>query len=105
MQQVQGGDEKLNQWEQHRHLKEISKQPGWRRSSLYELVFQSPPSECRQRFLVLHEFEEGMLPGGNEIVAFEPANEWSRRRMGSPSELDAGEYRLISSHGDQMTTF
>lgn len=100
MQPAEGGEEDLDQWYKQEHMKQVSDQPGWVRSSRYELVAQNPDKGA-PKFLALHEFEEGTLPGGTQVVAFEPVSDWTKKCMGSAKEIDAGKYKLIGSFGDQ----
>ncbi|KAF2102077.1 hypothetical protein NA57DRAFT_54010 [Rhizodiscina lignyota] len=100
MQPPEGGDEDLDNWYKQEHLQQVSEQPGWRRSTRYELARQAIGTGA-PKYLAIHEFEEGTLPGGEKVVAFEPVSEWSERVMKEAKAIDAGKFKLVASFGEK----
>jgi len=94
-------------------LELLSRQPGWRRSTRCELVFKKESidedgnviGESCPKFLALHEFEEGSLPGTKVSAAVPPFSEtqtpWGKRVMGSAKGVDAAIFRLLKGFGRQ----
>lgn len=104
-----GDEEDFDNFYRQEHMRQVSEQPGWRRSSRYELAKQiaAPAGSDGVKspfYLALHEFEDSVLPGGDKVVPFQPVSEWTMRVMGGAERIDAAKFRLVGSWGEQASS-
>lgn len=98
---MDGGDEDLDNWYRKEHLQQATTQPGWKRTTRYNLLFQvrnvegPQTAEDAPSWLALHEWEQGYLK--EEVQPFQPRTEWTKRVMENIKFGQAGNYEKIGS--------
>lgn len=97
-----GEEADLDAWYREEHLDQATTQPGFKRSKRYTLFFHQkhesePEAEDPPSGLALHEWDEGFL--GEEVDAFQPVTEWTKRAVGNAKKIEAGNYELVKSYG------
>lgn len=99
MQPSPTGAEELDKWYREEHNQQMSEQPGWKRTTRYELLHQrSGTGEVgpELKFLAVHEFGEGHGLG-KDVQALQPMSEWTKRVMGDAVGIDAAIYHQVNS--------
>lgn len=91
----------LDKWYRDEHNAQMSKEPGYLRTSRYRLLNQTSNggSETQElSFLAVHGFDEGNVLG-TEIKPLDPMTEWTKKVMGQAVGIDAGIYGLVRVFG------
>lgn len=102
MEPKEGGAADLDAWYREEHNEQMSKEPGWKRSTRFKLLYEHKNEQPSDRgwftFLALHEFGEGHQLG-KEVVPLEPMSDWTKRVMGECKAIDAAIYNKVKSYG------
>jgi hypothetical protein len=91
-------DSQLDEWYRGEHVDEISKCPGYRRTSRYKLASRSLLSAFERSFppaptwLAIHEFDGVELPW-KELAATDETD-WAKKIIPGISDIDFGCFRL-----------
>lgn len=94
MQPAQGGGADLDAWYRNEHNEQMSKEPGYWRTSRFTLLHQgSTGSQQSEKlsFLAVHEFDENSRLG-TEVKALEPISDWTKKVMSEAQAIDAAIY-------------
>jgi hypothetical protein len=101
MQPAKGGDSDLDAWYRDEHNQQMSEQPGWRRTTRFNLLHQLASSGQKSEelsFLAIHEFgNDNKL--GTTVQALEPISDWTKKVMGEAKMIDAAIYYKQESFG------
>ncbi|EAT92624.1 hypothetical protein HBH56_055810 [Parastagonospora nodorum] len=102
VQPAQGGEADLDAWYKDEHNEQMSKEPGYWRTSRFSLLHQhSTGSQQNEKlsFLAVHEFgEENAL--GTEVKPLDPMTDWTKKVMASAKGIDAAIYHKQRGFGD-----
>ncbi|KAJ4357867.1 uncharacterized protein N0V89_002444 [Didymosphaeria variabile] len=94
MQPAPGGEKDLDAWYREEHNEQMSKEPGYKRTTRYSPLFQTrnigKPSGLD--FVAFHQFGEGHKIG-TEVEPLEPMSNWTKRAMNNCTSIDAAVYR------------
>jgi hypothetical protein len=94
MQPAQGGESELDAWYRDEHNQQMSEQPGWWRTTRYNLLYQGSSISQKSEelpFLAIHEFgEDNQL--GKDVKALEPVSDWTKKLMSEAISIDAAIY-------------
>jgi hypothetical protein len=101
IQVVAGTEERFNRWYSEEHLEEVSRMPGWRKSTRFELIFKvqskdDPNPEVAPKYLAIHEFEKGTK------VRRIPKENWTaltKDMVESAEEIDEATFDYIWGMG------
>jgi hypothetical protein len=88
----------LDAWYREEHLDQMSKEPGWRRSRRYNLLFNIGSTENVPSYLALYEFEE-KAKLGTQVQPLDPMTDWTKKCMQEAQKIEAGVYRKIDIVG------
>lgn len=102
MQPPPGGEADLEAWYRDEHNEQMSKEPGWWRTSRFSLVHQNSTGKEQAEelsFLAIHEFVEGHQLG-TQVKALEPISDWTKKVMGEATAIDAAIYHKKRGFGD-----
>jgi len=86
----------MDAWYRQEHLEQMSKEPGWRRSARYSLIFQVGTTDKAPSFLALYEFDE-KAKLGRQVQPLNPMTEWTLKCMKEAQKIEAGVYTKIGS--------
>ncbi|KAF2803049.1 uncharacterized protein BDZ99DRAFT_400490 [Mytilinidion resinicola] len=105
IQPAEGMEEELDRWYREEHLEKVSNEPGWIRSTRFELIFQvgdkgTTNTEVTPNWLAIHEFEADGLPG-DRPKALEPVSALTKKIVGNAIKVDAAKFTLIRGIGDE----
>jgi hypothetical protein len=90
------------------HLEQMSREPGWRRSTRYKLEFQikgtqdaateaeSDVKDDPADYLALYEFDESNALG-MEVQACVPMTDWTKRMFTNAKKTELGVWHKIDS--------
>ncbi|KAF2491046.1 hypothetical protein BU16DRAFT_517062 [Lophium mytilinum] len=101
MEPAEGGAAELDSWYRDEHNQQMSKEPGWKRTTRFKIVGQLhdiTPANDAPSFLTIHEFGDGHKIG-TKVLPLEPKTEWTKKVMGSAKTIDAGVYHKVKSFG------
>ncbi|KAF2736365.1 hypothetical protein EJ04DRAFT_551415 [Polyplosphaeria fusca] len=96
-----GGEKDLDAWYRDEHNEQMSKEPGYLRTTRFSLVFQHRTDGKAMEtvsFLALHEFGEGHKVG-SKVEPLDPMTDWTKRCMTNAKAIDAAVYRKVKSFG------
>lgn len=101
MQPASGDEADLDAWYREEHNQQMSKQPGWKRTTRFNLLFQmrndgNPPRGLD--FLAIHEFGDGHKIG-KDVEPLEPMTDWTKRCMSECKAIDAAVYHKVKTFG------
>jgi hypothetical protein len=103
MQPGPGGEADLEAWYRDEHNEQMSKEPGWWRTSRFSLLHQNSSGKDEVKklsFLAIHEFgEDNRL--GKDVKALEPISDWTKKVMSQAEAIDAAIYHKVRSFGTQ----
>lgn len=102
MQPSPGGEVDLDEWYRSEHNEQMSHEPGWKRTTRYNLLFQhgNTRREAPQlSFLAIHEFNEPNRLGIN-VEPLQPMSAWTERVLKDVQAVDAGIYRKVKGYGE-----
>lgn len=101
VQPAQGGEADLDAWYKDEHNEQMSKEPGYWRTSRFSLLHQhSTGSKQNEKlsFLAVHEFgEDNKL--STEVKPLDPMTDWTKKVMASAKGIDAAIYRKQRGFG------
>ncbi|KAF2496741.1 hypothetical protein BU16DRAFT_507377 [Lophium mytilinum] len=106
IQPAEGMEEELDKWYREEHLEQVSNEPGWIRSTRFELVFKVGDkgvanSEVTPKWLAIHEFEaDGLL--GDMPRPLNPVSDLTKKIVGNAIKVDAAKFTLIRGIGDEL---
>ncbi|RDI79248.1 hypothetical protein Vi05172_g10704 [Venturia inaequalis] len=84
----------LDAWYRQEHLEQMSKEPGWRRSRRYNLLFNIDSIERAPSCLSLYEFDE-TAELGVQVQPLDPMTDWTKKCMQEAQRIEAGIYTKI----------
>lgn len=95
-----GQADDLDGWYREEHLKQMSHEPGWRRSRRYKLTFQvknknRPSAEDAPSSLALYDFDESATQLGTEVKPLDPMTDWTKKCIANSKKIEAGIYHRI----------
>ncbi|CAI6338231.1 unnamed protein product [Periconia digitata] len=99
MQPSPGGEVDLDKWYREEHNEQMSKEPGWKRTIRYRLLFQTRNDGKEAEgldFLAIHEFDEKNKLGQN-VQPLEPITDWTKKAMSECKSIDAAIYHKVTS--------
>jgi hypothetical protein len=103
IQPANGTEEEFDQWYREEHLEQVSRMPGWRKSTRFELIFkvQSKDDETKEeapKYLAIHEFEDG-----TEVKRMprEEWTEWTAKMVESAVKIDEGSFDYVWGMGEE----
>lgn len=85
----------LDAWYREEHLEQMSKEPGWRRSTRYKLVFNIGSTDKPPSSLALYEFDD-TAKLGTRVQPLNPMTEWTKKCIQDAQNIEAGVYKKIS---------
>lgn len=101
MQPAPGNEADLDEWYREEHNQQMSLEPGWKRTTRFNLLFQhgNTRREAPQlSFLAIHEFNEPNQLG-IEVKPLEPMSDWTKRILKEIQAVDAGIYEKVKGYG------
>lgn len=101
MQPTSGGEADLDAWYREEHNDQMSKEPGWKRTSRFSLLYQDRNDGKEPGglgFLAIHEFGEGNKIG-KDVEPLDPMTDWTKRCMSECKAIDAAVYHKVKSFG------
>jgi hypothetical protein len=102
VQPAQGGEADLDAWYKDEHNEQMSKEPGYWRTSRFSLLHQhSTGSQQYEKlsFLAAHEFgEDNTL--GTEVKPLDPMTDWTKKVIANAKAIDAAIYHKQRGFGD-----
>jgi len=106
IQPAEGMEEEFDMWYREEHLEQVSNEPGWIRSTRFELVFKvgdegKEDTDVTPKFLAIHEFEADGLPG-DRPQALHPISDLTKKIVGNAIKVDAAKFTLIRGIGDEL---
>lgn len=96
-----GGEADLEAWYRDEHNQQMSEQPGWKRTTRFNLLFQhkrNGQEGTAPSFLAIHEFGDGHKLG-KDVEPLDPMTDWTERCMSQAKAIDAAIYRKEKSFG------
>jgi hypothetical protein len=96
-----GGEADLDAWYRDEHNDQMSKEPGYVRTSRFSLVHQLRTDGGkleRISFLAIHEFGDGHKIG-TKVEPLDPMTDWTKRCMSNAKAIDAAVYKKVQSFG------
>jgi hypothetical protein len=87
MQPAPGGEQDLDAWYREEHNEQMSKEPGYWRTSRFNLLHQMSDSP-KLSFLAIHEFGENNKLG-TDVKALKPMSDWTKKVMSEAKAIDA----------------
>ncbi|KAL5385190.1 hypothetical protein PMIN03_010124 [Paraphaeosphaeria minitans] len=100
MQPAPGGEGDLDAWYRDEHNEQMSKEPGYKRTTRYKPLFQTRNSGKGKPegldFVAFHQFGEGNKVG-SEVEPLDPMTEWTKRCMAGCEKIDAAVYRKVKT--------
>lgn len=85
----------LDTWYREEHLEQMSKEPGWRRSIRYSLLFNIGSTEKAPSLLALYEFDE-TAKLGTQVQPLDPMTDWTKKCMQEAQKIEAGIYKKMN---------
>jgi len=106
MQPAPGGEADLDAWYREEHNEQMSKEPGYKRTTRWSLLLQvrhdeKPPGGLD--FFAMHEFGEGNKIG-KDVLPLDPITDWTKKCMGECQKIDAAVYELQRTFGAAEST-
>lgn len=97
-----GLEEEFNRWYQEEHLEQVSRMPGWTKSTRYELIFKvqnkdDMDAEEAPKYLALHEFDEGTEVKRMKREEWTP---WTVRMVESALAIDEAMFHYVWGMGE-----
>ncbi|KAF2467070.1 uncharacterized protein BDR25DRAFT_345234 [Lindgomyces ingoldianus] len=97
-----GGEAELDAWYREEHNQQMSEQPGWKRTTRFNLLLHhksdGKPTEPLS-FLAIHEFGEGHKIG-KDVVPLDPMTDWTKKCMAEARVIDAAVYTKVKTFGE-----
>ncbi|PVH94636.1 hypothetical protein DM02DRAFT_602184 [Periconia macrospinosa] len=97
MQPGPGGEADLDRWYREEHNEQMSKEPAWKRTIRYRLLFQTRNDGKEPQgydFLASHEFGEGNQLG-KDVQPLQPMTDWTKKAMSECKAIDAAIYHKV----------
>ncbi|KAF2692206.1 hypothetical protein K458DRAFT_354521 [Lentithecium fluviatile CBS 122367] len=101
MQPLPGGEADLDAWYREEHNEQMSKEPGWKRTTRFKLLFQTRNDGKKPGgldFLAIHEFGEGNQLG-KDVHPLDPMTDWTKKAMAGCTAIDAAIYEKAGGFG------
>ncbi|KAF2266677.1 hypothetical protein CC78DRAFT_566739 [Lojkania enalia] len=101
MEPLPGGESDLDAWYREEHNQQMSEQPGWKRTTRFNLLSQhrtDGKEMDRLSFLAIHEFGEGHQIG-KDVVPLNPMTDWTKKCMSDAKAIDAAIYQKVKTFG------
>lgn len=101
MEPGEGGEADLDAWYREEHNQQMSEQPGWKRTTRFNLLFQQrndAKESQRLSFLAIHEFGEGHKIG-KDVEPLDPITDWTKKAMSEAKSIEAAVYHKVKSFG------
>jgi len=93
-----GTEAEFDRWYREEHLEQVSRMPGWRKTTRYELISSNrfEDAEVPPHYLAIHEFEEG-----TEVKRMKKDEwtKWTRRMVDSALKIEEGTFEFVSGLG------
>jgi hypothetical protein len=93
----------LDRWYREEHNEQMSREPGWIRSTRYKLVLQykSPnpvhaPGPDAPEWMTIHEFGDGNRLG-SEVAPLDPMSDWTKKVMADMKFIEAYNWKKDSN--------
>lgn len=86
----------LDAWYRQEHLEQISKEPGWRRSRRYILLFNIGSTDLVPSYLAMYEFDE-TAKLGTQVQPLDPLTEWTKKCMQEAQKIEASVYKKMET--------
>ncbi|KAF1976036.1 hypothetical protein BU23DRAFT_552042 [Bimuria novae-zelandiae CBS 107.79] len=100
MQPKPGGEKDLDDWYRTEHNAQMSKEPGYQRTTRYSPLFQTRNIEGAKptglNFVAFHQFGIGNKIG-TEVEPLDPITDWTKKSMGECTSIDAAIYRKVKT--------
>jgi hypothetical protein len=91
-----GKEDELDAWHREEHNEQMAKEPGWKRTTRFKLLFQTRNDGVKADgldFLTVYEFGEGNKLG-KDVQPVEPITDWTKRLM-AECKVDAAIYEKV----------
>ncbi|KAF2794664.1 hypothetical protein K505DRAFT_274721 [Melanomma pulvis-pyrius CBS 109.77] len=101
MEPGEDGEADLDAWYREEHNQQMSEQPGWKRTTRFNLLFQHrSDAKVSQRlsFLAIHEFGEGHKIG-KDVEPLDPMTDWTKKAMSEAKSIEAAVYHKVKYFG------
>jgi hypothetical protein len=102
MQPNAGGEADLDAWYREEHNQQMSEQPGWWRTTRFDLLAQHSNGTFQSEklpFLAVHEFGAGNQLG-NIVKPLEPVTDWTKKVMSEAKGIDAAIFHKQKTFGN-----
>jgi hypothetical protein len=94
MEPGEDGEADLDAWYRDEHNEQMSKEPGWQRTTRFSLLHQHSSGDQQSEklsFLAIHEFDERNQLG-TDVKALEPISDWTKKVLANAKGIDAAIY-------------